>query len=338
MATHYSELKTYAHLTPGVENASVEFDVATLSPTYELTVGLPGRSNALAIATRLGLPRAIVDEARAHLSADGLAVEDMLAEIKVLRQATSQAHDEIQAARQAADAAARELENRLADIEGERREILEAARSEAREELARVRQEIRRLRRWMAMTAADQEPLRQIEAQAEALEEKVMPPPPVPRQRILPREPLQLGDKVLVAGLGAEGEVLELSEDDVEVQVGRFRVRVRPEDVELRDRSSPPPPPTAAKAISLPPAPSPGVELHLRGYRVVDALARLEEYLNSAFLAGLPWVRIVHGKGSGALRQAVRDALSGHALVASFRSGGEGEGGEGVTVVRLVSK
>jgi len=338
VATHYSELKTYAHLTLGVENASVEFDVATLSPTYELTVGLPGRSNALAIATRLGLPRAIVDEARAHLSADGLAVEDMLAEIKVLRQATLQAHDEIQAARQAADAAARELENRLADIEGERREILEAARSEAREELARVQQEIRRLRRRMAMTAADQEPLRQIEAQAKALEEKVMPPPSVPRQRILPREPLQVGDTVLVAGLGAEGEVLELSEDDVEVQVGRFRVRVRPEDVELRDRSSPPPPPLAAKAISFPPAPSPGVELHLRGYRVVDALARLEEYLNSAFLAGLPWVRIVHGKGSGALRQAVRDALSGHALVASFRSGGEEEGGEGVTVIRLVSK
>jgi DNA mismatch repair protein MutS2 len=188
------------------------------------------------------------------------------------------------------------------------------------------------------MTTVDREPLRQIEAQAQALGEKVMPPPPVLRRRILPRAPLQVGDTVLVAGLGAEGEVLELSEDDVEVQVGRFRVRVRPEDVELRDRSPAPPPPSVAKTISLPPAPSPGIELHLRGYRVADALVRLEEYLNSAFLAGLPWVRIVHGKGSGALRKAVRDALPGHALVASFRSGGEGEGGEGVTMVRLVSK
>jgi len=338
VATHYSELKTYAHLTPGVENASVEFDVETLSPTYELTVGLPGRSNALAIATRLGLPGSIVEEARRRLSADDLAVEDMLAEIKALREATLQAHDETLAAHQVAEVAARELEDRLADVEKEQREILEAARAEAQEELAQVRQEIQHLRRRMAATTADPEPLRQVEAGAQALEERVMPPPPLPRRRILPRKPLQAGDTVLVAGLGAEGEVLESSEDDVEVQVGRFRVRVRPEDVELRDRPVAPPLPSAAQPVSLPPTPSPGIELHLRGYRVADALARLEEYLNSAFLAGLPWVRIVHGKGSGVLRQAVRDVLPGHALVASFRSGEEGEGGGGVTVVQLVSK
>jgi len=122
------------------------------------------------------------------------------------------------------------------------------------------------------------------------------------------------------------------------VQIGHFRVRVRPEDVELRDRADLQEPPPAAKAVSLPSAPSPGVELDMRGYRVPDALARLEEHLNNAFLAGLPWVRIIHGKGSGALRQAVRDALPGHALVASFRSGEEGEGGDGVTVARLVSR
>lgn len=338
VATHYSELKTYAHLTPGVENASVEFDVETLSPTYELTIGLPGRSNALAIATRLGLPLAIVDEARSHLSADGLAVEDMLAEINTLREETLRAHREAQAAHQAADAAARELDARLANIEEERGEILEASRAESRQELAQVRQEIRRLRRRMAATTAVREPLRQIEAEAQALEEKVVPPLPLPRHRILPRRPLQVGDTALVAGLGAEGEVLASSEDDVEIQIGRFRVRVRPEDVELRDRAVAAPPPSAADTVSLPPSPSPGMELHLRGYRVADALARLEKYLNSAFLAGLPWVRIIHGKGSGALCQAVRDVLPGHALVTSFRSGEEGEGGEGVTVVKLASK
>jgi DNA mismatch repair protein MutS2 len=337
VATHYPELKGYAHTTPGVENASVEFDVETLSPTYELTIGLPGRSNALAIATRLGLPSAIVEEARGYLSTGDLAAEDLLAEIKALREVTSRAHEKALAERQAVEDAARELETRLANIGEERQAILGAARTEAQEELASLRQEIRRLRRQMAATAADQEPLRHIEAQIEVLEEKVAPLPPMSRPQILPREPLQVGDTVLVAGLGVDGEVLELSEGGVEVQIGRFRVRVRPEDVELRERFAVSPPPSAAKTISLPPTPSPGVELSLRGYRVDDALARLEEYLNSAFLAGLPWVRIVHGKGSGALRKAVRDALPGHALVTSFRSGEEGEGGEGVTVVKLAS-
>lgn len=338
VATHYPQLKAYAYTTPGVQNASVEFDVETLSPTYELTIGLPGRSNALAIATRLGLPPAIVEEGRSHLSTDGLAAEDLLHEIKTLREATLRAHKEAQSAHQAAEATAGELESRLANIEKERRDILEAARAEVREELAEVRQEIRRLRRRMAVTTAVQEPLRQIEAEAQALEEKIQPPLPLPRRRILPRQPLQVGDTVLVAGLGTEGEVMELSEGDVEVQIGRFRVRVRPEDVELCERSVAPSPPPPAKAVSLPPAPSPGVELNLRGYRVAGALPRLEEYLNDAFLAGLPWVRIIHGKGTGALRKAVRDALAGHTLVASFRSGGEGEGGEGVTVVKLASK
>jgi len=338
VATHFAELKAYAHTAPGVENASVEFDVETLSPTYELTIGLPGRSNALAIATRLGLSPAIIEKARSHLSTDDLAAEDLLQEIKTHREATLKAHKETQAARQAAEAAARKLEKRLAGIEEERWEILETTRAEAREELAQVRQEIRRLRRRVATATAVQEPLRQIEAEVQALDKKVPAPPPPPRPRVLPQRPLQVGDTVLVAGLGVDGEVLELTEDGAEVQIGHFRVRVRSEDVELRDRPVTPKPPSAAKAVSLPPAPSPGMELHLRGYRVADALARLEEYLNSAFLAGLPWVRIIHGKGSGALRKAVHDALPGHALVASFRSGEEGEGGTGVTVVRLASK
>jgi DNA mismatch repair protein MutS2 len=338
VATHFAELKAYAYTTPGVENASVEFDVEALSPTYELTIGLPGRSNALAIATRLGLPTTIIDEARNRLSIDDVATEDLLKEIHNLREATSQAYKEAQAARQAAEAVARRLEGRLASIEEERREILEAAQAEAQEELARLQQEIRHLRRRMATEIGVQEQLRHIEAEAQLLDEKVLAPPPPSRPRVLPRRPLQAGDTILVAGLGVDGEVLEVVDDGLEVQIGHFRVRVRPEDVELRDRPVTPPPPTTEKAVSLPLTPSPGIELHLRGYRVADALPRLEEYLNNAFLAGLPWVRVVHGKGSGALRKAVRDALPGHALVASFRSGEEGEGGQGVTVVELASK
>ena len=338
VATHYAELKAYAHTTPGIENASVEFDVETLSPTFELTIGLPGRSNALAIATRLGLPTTVIDEARQRLSTDDVTTEDLLKEIHTLREETSQAYKEAQAARQAAEAAARELEGRLAGIEEERREILEAARSEARQELAQLRQEIRRLRSRMATETTPLERLRQIEAEVQSLDEKMLPPPPPPRPRVLPRRPLRVGDTVLVAGLGVDGEVVEVADEGVEVQIGHFRVRVRPEDVELRDQSAASTPPPSEKVISMPPSPSPGIELHLRGYRVADALPRLEEYLNNAFLAGLPWIRIVHGKGSGALRKAIRDALPGHVLVASFRSGEEEEGGDGVTVVKLASK
>jgi len=338
VATHYSELKTYAHSTPGVENASVEFDVETLSPTYELTIGLPGRSNALSIATRLGLPPSIVEQARSYLSGSELAVEDLLAEIKALREATAQAHEAALAERQTAENLARELEKRLAGIQEERHEILNAARAEAQAELAALQQEIRRLRHQVVTLAADRETWQAIEAQAEALEEKVTPPPPPPRPQMLPRKPLQVGDKVLVAGLGTDGEVLEVSEGGLEVQIGRFRVQVRPEDVELRERAAAAEPPPVAKAVSLPLAPSPGIELNLRGERVVEALARLDEYLNSAFMAGLPWVRVIHGKGSGALRKAVRELLPHHALVTSFRSGQEGEGGEGVTVIKLASR
>jgi len=338
VATHYPDLKTYAHTTLGVKNASVEFDLETLSPTYKLTVGLPGRSNAFSIAARLGLSPAIVKKARGYVSTQDLAVEDWLAEIKDLRETTQRVNEEALAARKAAETAARELETRLAGIEGERREILEAVRAEAREELAQVRREIGHLRRQMARTAAVQSPLRQVEAQVQALEEQVSPLPPPPRPKLLPRRPLQIGDTVLVAGLGVDGEVLDLLEDNVEVQIGHFRVRVRPEDIELRDRSAAPPPRQAEKMLSLPASPSPGLELSLRGYRIADALPRLEEYLNNAFLGGMPWVRIIHGKGSGRLRQAVHEALHGHALVISFRNGEEGEGGMGVTVVQLASR
>jgi len=338
VATHYPDLKTYAHTTQGVKNASVEFDLETLSPTFKLTVGLPGRSNAFSIATRLGLSPAIVKKARGYVSTQDLAVEDWLAEIKDLRETTRRVNEETLAAHEAAETAARELETRLAGIEEERREILEAVRAEAREELAQVRREMGHLRRQMARPVVVESPLRQVEAQVQALEEQVAPPPPPPRPKLLPRRPLQVGDTVLVAGLGVNGEVLDLLEENVEVQIGHFRVRVRPEDIELRDRPAVPSPRQAEKMLSLPSPPLPGLELNLRGCRIADALPRLEEYLNKAFLGEIPWVRIIHGKGSGRLREAVRKVLHGHALVASFRNGEEGEGGMGVTVVQLASR
>jgi len=150
-----------------------------------------------------------------------------------------------------------------------------------------------------------------------------------------------VGDTVWVAGLGVTGEIGELSGDEAVIQVGSFRVRARREALELRSHASSiteaeePAPPEPATA-ELPP--SPGIELDLRGLRVEEALGRVDKHLDAAFLAGLPFVRIVHGKGTGALRRAVRQALNGHPLVASFRPGEQGEGGDGVTVVYLANQ
>jgi DNA mismatch repair protein MutS2 len=337
VATHYPDLKAYAHTTPGVANASVEFDLETLSPTFRLNIGLPGRSNAFAIAARLGLSPAVVDQAQRYVSSETKHAEDWLAEIEALREATLGEHGEAQAARERAEAEARRLEARLAEVEEERRRVLTEARAAAREELSRFREEIQRLRRRMATTPEGREVLEQVEERFEALEKEADPPPPPPRPKVLPQEPLRVGDLVRIGDLGVAGQVQEVSEDRVEVQTDRFRVQVRPEDVELSPEPTPPSRPSE-REITVPPPPSPGMELHLRGYRVVDALPRLESYLNDAFLAGLPWVHIVHGKGSGALRKAVREALADHSLVASFRDGQEGEGGSGVTVVKLLSR
>ena len=342
-ATHSSELKVYAHATPGVENASVEFDLETLSPTYELTIGLPGRSNAFAIATRLGLPQEIVEEARGLVTPEGLEAEALLAEIKVAREEALAAREAARAAQREAEGLAEQLRLRLATIEEERRTIVNQAREEARQELESVRAELRQVRARLATAllsaqrppelAEAEQSLDVLEAQAPPLEEITLP------EIGAPAGPLAVGDTVWIAGLGVTGEIEELFDDGAVVQAGGFRVRARREMLELRRHEEPlpteepAPPGSAVTTEELPP--SPGIELNLRGLRVDEALGRVDQHLNAAFLAGLPFVRIVHGKGTGALRHAVRQTLAGHPLIASFRPGEEGEGGDGVTVAYL---
>jgi len=333
VATHYPELKVFAHATPGVENACVEFDLETLAPTYELSIGLPGRSNALAIASRLGLAPEIVDRARGMIPTQSLEAEDLLVEIKRARQEALEAREAAEAARREAESLERELRQKLAAIEEARREVLRAAREEARRELEEVRKELRKIKARLKAAPVSRQWLAQAEERLAELE----PPPVEPPPRLRPGEPVGVGDAVWVAGLGATGEVIALEGDEAEVQVGRFRVRARLDELEkVADERRP------APAIQQPRItirhPSPGLELSLRGWRVEEALERLERYLNDAYLAGLPFVRIVHGKGTGALRRAVREHLSGHPLVAEWRPGEEGEGGNGVTVVKLAPR
>jgi DNA mismatch repair protein MutS2 len=339
VATHFSELKIYAHNTPGVRNASVEFDLETLSPTYELTIGLPGRSNAFAIARRLGLQWPIIEEAQRMVSPDAMEAEALLAEIRTAREETLAARREAEAAREEVRHLEEELRQRLADIEEERRAILAAAREQGRAELEELRQELGRLRHdWQARTAAA-ETVEEVRKRLEELEERMAPPPPPIRRLPVPLESLAQGDMVWVERFDEIGQVVGVEGDEVEVQIGRMRARVGPEEIELRRRATdgigeeiaPP-------EVKTPEVASPGVELDLRGQTVEEILPILDKYLDNAYLAGLPWVRIIHGKGTGALRHAVRQELAKHPLVTSQRPGDDGEGGEGVTVAELVNR
>lgn len=342
VTTHHPELKTYAHATPGVTNASVEFDLETLRPTYHLVIGLPGRSNALAIAQRLGMPDEIVNAARAELSPTDLRAEDLLDEIHRQRDLARQARAAAEKARREAEALEKELAERYERIEDERRELLEKARLKAEQQVNELKEEIRQIRRTLARARQPIEALESVEEQVQALEESVEEPVPrrVPQLGAKSlRRAIRLGDKVLLRSLNTKGVVTSLGEDEAEVQVGMLRVRARLSDLRL---SSEPEDAKIEKIAGKPHSPvtseypvSPGLELDLRGKRSDDASDALDRYLDAAYLAGLPWVRIIHGKGTGRLREMVRKALQSHPHVRSFEAGGDTEGGEGVTVVKL---
>jgi DNA mismatch repair protein MutS2 len=346
VATHYPELKSYAQLTPGVRNASVEFDTETLSPTYKLTIGLPGRSNALTIARRLSLPENIVEEAREMVSAEDLRTQDMLDDIHRLRVKTAQEREEAHTSRVEVRKAAQELRQRLSSIEQERREILQNAQREAEETLETIRSEVRQLRSRLRAAAAPMESIGAVEEKLGALEADVpkaepreSPPPPEVGDHLdeaLGR-PIEAGDTVWVRPLNSKGEVLRVDDGEAEVQVGRVRTQVEVSALEPREKEQAEPG-SAEVHISAAPASSPGRSIDLRGRTVDETLKQLDRYLDQAMRAGLPQARIIHGKGTGALRRAVRDFLGDHPLVKDYAGAAEREGGEGVTVVNIVQR
>jgi DNA mismatch repair protein MutS2 len=350
--THYSELKTYAHLTPRVENASVEFNLETLSPTYRLSIGLPGRSNALAIATRLGMPQDVIGGARELLSPADVEVEHLLAEIQRERAAAAEAREA--AARAAEDA--RKLmarrERQVAAVEQEREAIWRRARQESEAMLAELRREVQRELAAARAAGADRATVAEVgERVGELAPVSVPETPQWRRTRATPPSPrtpvLAVGARVGVPRLNARGTVRSLSADgrDAEVDVGGLRVRVKtaelaaPEAVEDGgevDRT----PSVTFTSQPLPnvlPSPSRPVplQLDLRGQRAAEAVEAVERYLDDAYLAGLPSARIIHGHGTGAVRQAVRELLSRHSLVRSWAPADARQGGNGATEVQL---
>lgn len=349
VTTHHPELKIYSHQTPGVQNASVEFNLQTLAPTYRLVIGLPGRSNALAIAERLGLPERIVERARGLMTEEDLLADDLLDEIHRKREETRRAAEASLRSFAALEELRAELRGRLDGIEEERRAILAQAREEAQQELEALRAEIRQLRRRLNAAGQPLDVIRQVESQAKALEaEPRFVPEAIETLQDEETPHFRLGDLVWVNSLNAEGQIAEIGPDEAEVVVGRLRLRARLDDLSARSKgeSKREKRKQAAggvrKAAAVPvevatkPA-SPGLELDLRGQRVEDAIPALEDYLDAAYLAGLPFVRIIHGKGTGALRTAIRDRLRAHPLVQRYETGQPNEGGDGVTVVTLAS-
>jgi DNA mismatch repair protein MutS2 len=337
ITTHYTELKLFAQATPGVENAAVAFDVRTLSPTYKLTIGLPGRSNAFAIAKRLGFPQPIIEAARKLISSEDREADRILDRIRTSRKESARATHAAQTALGSARRKEKEARRLLREIERERRELL----AKARLQLEAVQQEWSRLQtkvqqqeitqRWLEEAAQRLQKLEQEQKAAESAGPK--PPAPSLEAPSL-QEPLAVGDMVWVSSLNQTGHIIELMNGEAEVQVGAFRTRVPVLDLEKR-RLGAPPAGEGRVYVELSPRPRPGVELDLRGWRVEDALPHLDKYLDDAYLASLPYARIIHGKGTGTLRQVVREALAEHPLVVSFRPGELNEGGDGVTVVKL---
>ena len=348
--THYSDLKLYAHSTPGVRNASVEFDVKTLSPTYELSIGLPGRSNALTIARRLGLNPVIVDKAESIVRPDTLEAESLLDDIKRAKQEARQAEERAKQRERQAQLVERDLRYQLANIEEARRDVIADARALMEQELEGLRGELREMRRRLGPTGtlAGGDTHSEFLARAEKeLNRRQQATEQVNRDVVMPGAadeqidgPIEVGDRVWVPSLQASGEVLAANYDsgEADVQLGNFRLKLPLKRLELRQKAVRESPPVTVTVQAPATQRSPGMELDLRGVRVEEGLAQVERYLDDAYMARLPWVRIIHGKGTGALRDAVRVSLREHPLVREFRAGGPGEGGDGVTVAKLVEQ
>ncbi|MEE9216782.1 MAG: endonuclease MutS2 [Anaerolineales bacterium] len=335
VATHFPELKLYAHQKTGVRNASVEFDLESLRPTYRLSIGLPGRSNALAIAERLGLGSSLIGRARARISLEEQQEDSLLEEIRNQRDTAHAARVEAEEAGTEAKMLRDELRDRLARIELERSEIIEAARQEALTQTEELSKEVDRLRLKLAAAGKALESVREIEQELEDVEGALEPAEIEQENEFEELENLKVGDYVNIRTIDTDGVITALRGRKAEVQVGRLRVQARlselgpPSELPARD-------PETNDPVGVPGlAEAPPMELYVRGKTVDDALEALERRLDAAYLAGMPSLRIVHGKGSGALRRAIREELSRSRYVSSFRPGESYEGGEGVTVAEL---
>jgi DNA mismatch repair protein MutS2 len=340
--THYSEVKAYAYATPGVENASVEFDLKSLRPTYRLMIGIPGRSNALSIASRLGMPKPIIEEAGTLLDPGDEDTQQLIDDIRTRRDDITR---ELERARQAEDEA-KELRRRAARSLREAEEIKRSARQDAiaevQDELAAAREMVREIDRQRHRGMAGSTPeRRQVQQTLKSAEESVRTVErrrqPAQRQVQVETAQIKKGDRVRILAFEEEGEVLSIDGAEAEIQMGSLKVRQPVTGLERMGRAKESKQRSSAAIARDMQATMQAVplELDLRGKRVEEIGPIVESYVNDAYMMGMPFVRIIHGKGTGALRTVVRDLLRDIPVVAKSEAAGSNEGGEGATVAHL---
>ncbi len=348
--THYAELKTFAMTTPGVENASCEFNVETLSPTYRLLIGIPGKSNAFAISRRLGLPDEVITNAQAQMSKDSVRFEDVLTQLETKRQALEkreqeadrlyrQREEDAKKAREFREQMQRAKENARSRGEAEAKRILRDARSASDAvfaELERMRKEQARADRAINANEARAELRRQLNEAEEAIDKRDARSEPIPK----PSRPIQKGDLVEIPGVSTPAEVVSVGSDGtLQLKAGILKMKAKAGEVRLiedDERSAmkkKAPKPARAAVTGFRTAAS--RELDIRGMETLEAESVVETFLSTAVMGHLETVTIIHGKGTGALRNAVHDILRRNKNVKSFRLGVYGEGENGVTVVTM---
>ena len=334
--THFSDLKAFAYTTPGLNNASLEFDPKTLAPTYHLTVGAPGGSNALATAARLGIPAEIINDARSMLSGHSQELEGLLANLMEEKQKITALELDLLTERDKVTKRSADLEKELQRLKTEERRAIQAERDEIVREAAELHKEIRQAAAELRKekTAAKLEQAKRSLARVrEQLDSAVWQPSAAET----PEEDtgiIKIGDTVLVKEAGLTATVMAISEEsqEVEVQAGKTKMRLALSSVVKTIPSSIG---KVAPPVKLPPSRRVALELDLRGKRADEVEPALDAYLNDAAQSNIIEARIIHGIATGTVRNIVREFLKNHPLAKSFRPGLRDEGGDGVTVIRL---
>ena len=352
--THYAELKVYAMSTPGVENASCEFDVETLAPTYRVLIGIPGKSNAFAISRRLGLPDYIIQKAADRIDAENVRFEDVLSQLEVQRQAMEKEKEQAAQLRREMEEARAEADRYRERMEEERRKATEKANAEARriiddarDAADKVFKELNEMRRRQEQAATwidDNDQRADLRRQLNEAENALGGPAP----RIAPPPPTRdavAGDVVELVKMGVQADVVGVNKDGtLQLQAGALNLKARQDEVRVleevtrrkrqsaKDKAKQRSVAAVQRPVRLGPTKA---ELDLRGMMTDEALNAVDLFLDNALLGKLETVTIIHGKGTGALRKAVRAHLKGSRYVKEFRPGVYGEGEDGVTVVTL---
>ena len=345
--THYSELKVYALSTPGVENASCEFDVETLRPTYRLLIGIPGKSNAFAIASRLGIPDYIIEDAKTHLTEQDESFEDILTDLETSRKTLDKERETIAAYKREIERLKMETSQKQEKLEAQRDRILREANEKAHAILEDAKEIADETMRNFHKFGKANISAAEMEKERERLRKKMAktrsgmtPEPAKPKKQYKPSD-FKLGESVKVLSMNLTGSVVSLpdAKGNLDVQMGILRSKVNISDLEIIDEKPNYLQKTAKRTgkgkIKMNKSLTVATEINLLGKTVDEAVAELDKYLDDASLAHLSSVRIVHGKGTGALRQGIHKYLKRQKHVKSFRLGAFGEGDAGVTIAEL---